>query len=252
LFLKLENLNVHYKVSGSGDPIVLIHGWGADISCFSKLRDHFSQKFKVYALDLPGFGLSKAPDEVWGSIEYANCVKNFISELKITRPIFLGHSLGGKIALHLAADNLIDTKKIILISSSGVRLPKPFIVKFKIYCFKLLRFLAKVPVIRYFVEPVLDFWRKKVGSNDYRNASGIMRSIMVKVVNEDVVSILPKVKVPALLLWGDRDFDTPAQAGEIMHRAISGSELKIISDSGHFPFLDNWEMVKQELDGFLL
>jgi len=251
LFIRLENLRVHYKVIGNGDPVILIHGWEGDINYFAKLRDHLAQKFMVYALDLPGFGLSSNPEEVWGSIEYANLIKKFICELKIVQPIFLGHSLGGKIAARLVADNLVEARKIILISSSGIQLAKPLKIKMKIYCFKLLKFLATLPIIEEFIRPRLDIYRKKFGSSDYRGASGIMRSILVKAVNEDISSILPKIKIPTLLLWGDQDFATPLQAGRVMQQAILGSELKIIYGGGHFPFLDNWEEVATEIDKFL-
>lgn len=251
MFIRIENLKVHYKVNGTGDPILLVHGWGGDISYFSKLVNHLSQKFTVYALDLPGFGLSTVPREVWGSAEYADLLQKFICELGIVQPILLGHSLGGKIVAHLVAHNSNLAKKIILVGSSGARLPKSLLVKARVCFFKLLKFLAGMPVIKDFVEPFLDVYRKKFGSRDYWNASGIMRSILVKTVNENIVSILPNIKVPALLLWGDQDAETPIQAGHIMQQSILGSELKIISGSGHFPFLDNWEKFIQELDKFL-
>jgi len=251
LFLRVENLKIHYKVSGVGEPIVLIHGWGGDLNYFAKLKDHLSQKFKVYVLDLPGFGLSTTPCQVWGSVEYADLVGKFIAGVKIIQPILVGHSLGGKIIIHLVANDLVAAKKIVLISSSGIQLAKSFKIRARIYFFKLLKFLARLPIIEKFIKPRLDFYRKRMGSDDYRNASGIMRSILVKVVNENIVSILPKVGVKTLLMWGDQDFATPIKAGQIMQRSISDSQLKIVVGSGHFPFLDNWEEVKIELDKFL-
>jgi len=59
-----------------------------------------------------------------------------------------------------------------------------------------------LPIIRGFIKPRLDIYRKRIGSSDYRNASGIMRKILVKTVNDDIKQLLPKIKVPTLLLWG--------------------------------------------------
>jgi pimeloyl-ACP methyl ester carboxylesterase len=251
LFIKLKNLQIHYKVSGSGEPIVLLHGWGRGLDCFVKLQDYLSSRFTVYALDLPGFGLSTIPESVWGSAEYADLVGLFIRELKITNPILLGHSLGGKIAVGLVAQGPIAIKKMILIGSSGVLLPKSPKVKVRIYFFKLLKFLAGLPIMKSVFASRIDWYRKKLGSRDYQSASGIMRSILVKTVNESIVELLSRIKVPTLLLWGDQDSETPLSAGKIFHQAILNSQLKIISSSGHFPFLDNWEQVKVELDSFL-
>lgn len=249
MFIKLKNLRLHYKVSGKGEPIILLPGWGANVDYFVKLAEHLSHKFTVYSLDLPGFGLSSAPEEVWGSRQYADLVKRFISELQIANPILLGHSFGGKIAIHLVAEDL--AQKIILISSSGIQLPKSLKTKLRIYFFKMLKFFARLPIIKSVLAPKMKLYRKKFGSSDYKNANGIMRSILVKTVHENVLTLLPRIKIPALLIWGDQDCETPVRAGEIMQQGILGSKLKIIADSGHFPFLDNWEQVKQEIDGFL-
>lgn len=251
MFIKLENLQIHYKVSGDGEPIILLHGWGQSINYFSTLIEYLSQKFTVYALDLPGFGLSTTPEKVWGSAEYACLVELFIKELQIHNPILLGHSLGGKIAINLVAAGRVYTKKLILIGSSGVLLPKSLKIKTKIYFFKLLKFLVRLPIIKSFFMSKMELYKRRFGSKDYRNAGGIMRAILVKTVNENITTLLPQIKTPTLLLWGGQDNETPLLAGKILHEAVLNSQLKIIAGSGHFPFLDNWEKVKVELDGFL-
>ncbi len=251
MFIKLKNLQIYYKVSGSGEPIVLLHGWGRSGDCFSKIQEHLSDKFTIYALDLPGFGLSTMPAEIWGSADYANLVGLFINELQIVNPILVGHSLGGKIAINLVSKEFSAVKKLILIGSSGVLLPKSLKIKAKIYFFKLLKFLTGLPIIRDIFASRMELYKKRFGSKDYQNASGIMRAVLVKTVNESVIELLPRIKIPTLLLWGDQDNETPLQAGKILHEAILNSQLKVISGGGHFPFLDNWEMVKVELDSFL-
>ena len=251
MFIKIGNLNVHYKVAGQGEPLLLLHGWGCDTEAVAKLRKHLAKQFVTYAIDLPGFGLSTPPDGVWGSAEYADLIAQFISANNIINPILIGHSLGGKIIIEMVARNLVSVKKIVLISSAGVRLPRPFNLRLKVYFFKGVKFLAKLPLIKNIFGSKLELYKKRFGSTDYRNASGQMRSILVKVVNEDVGALLPQIKVPTLLLWGDQDTSTPLAAGAIMHKMISGSELKVFVGSGHFPFLDNYEKVVVELDGFL-
>ena len=251
MFIKLGNLKVHYKVAGQGSPLLLLHGWGCDADAVSKLQKHLAEQFITYAVDLPGFGLSTIPLEIWGSAEYANLIAQFIKETNIVNPVLIGHSMGGKIIINLVAHDLVNTKKIVLISSPGVRLPQAFKLKLRIYFFKVVKFLAKLPLLKNIFGARLELYKKRFGSADYRNASGQMRSILVKGVNEDVTALLSQIKVPTLILWGDQDDSTPLAIGEIMHKMIPGSRLKVFSGSGHFPFLDNYEKVVMELDGFL-
>ena len=251
MFVKIENLKVHCKVVGQGAPLLLLHGWGCDAEAVSKLQNHLEKQFTTYAIDLPGFGLSTAPTETWGSAEYADLIVQFIKATNIVNPVLVGHSMGGKIIINLVAHDLVNTKKIVLISSAGVRLPQAFKLKLRIYFFKVVKFLAKLPVLKNIFGVRLELYKQRFGSTDYRNASGQMRLILVKVVNEDVTALLPQIKVPTLLLWGDQDDSTPPVIGEIMHKMISGSKLKVFSGSGHYPFLDNYEKVVMELDGFL-
>lgn len=251
MFVKIGNLKVHYKVAGQGAPLLLLHGWGCDAGAVSKLQKHLEKQFTTYAIDLPGFGLSTAPIEVWGGTEYADLVAQFVKVTNIANPILIGHSMGGKVIINLVARDLVNAKKIVLISSAGVRLPQPFKLKLRVCFFKVVKFLAKLPVLKNIFGARLELYRKRFGSTDYRNASGQMRSILVKLVNEDITALLPQIKVPTLLIWGDQDASTPLVIGEIMHKMISDSRLKVFSGSGHFPFLDNYEKVVMELDGFL-
>jgi pimeloyl-ACP methyl ester carboxylesterase len=251
LFIKLQNLNIHYKVIGQGDAILLLHGWGCSAEVFTKLQEYLAKKFTVYSIDLPGFGLSNAPETIWGSLEYANLIAQFVKTVNVVNPILIGHSLGGKIIINLVAQNLIAVRKIVLISSAGVRLPRSLKLKLKIYFFKIVKFLVQLPLVKSVFYSRLELYRKKLGSEDYRNSSGLMRSVLVKIVNEDLTSLLSKIKVPTLLLWGDKDISTPLAAGQIMYKMIPGSILKVFSGSGHFPFLDNYEKVITELNIFL-
>jgi pimeloyl-ACP methyl ester carboxylesterase len=97
----------------------------------------------------------------------------------------------------------------------------------------------------------LESYRKKTGSQDYRNASGVMRATLVKLVNEDLRHLLPAVDAPTLLLWGENDTDTPLASGQIMQQLIPQAQLIIFTNAGHFPFLDNFTKFTNSLDDFL-
>lgn len=251
MFLKIENLKVHYKVAGQGKPLVLLHGWGCSAQHLASLQKHLAQRFTTYAIDLPGFGLSSPPAALWGSMEYAKLLAQFIKINKLVEPVLVGHSFGGKIILNLVAHSLVKTKKIVLISSAGVRLKRSVRLKLKVYFFKFVKFLMRLPLLKNLWGVQLELYKNKFGSADYRSASGQLRTILVKITNEDLTALLAQIKVPTLLLWGDKDISTPLRAGQIMQQKILGSQLLVFAGSGHFPMHDNYSAVVKALDEFL-
>jgi pimeloyl-ACP methyl ester carboxylesterase len=251
MYIRIDDVKIHYKVAGQGEPVVLLHGWGRNAESFAWLVKILESKFKVYSLDLPGFGLSSQPLDIIGSKEYAKIVANFIDALKIVNPILIGHSFGGKIIINLMADGIVEAKKIVLISSAGVRLKKSFKTSLKIFYFKCIKYLMYPAIIKKIFYRQIEVYKKRFGSNDYRNSRGLMRAILVKIIQEDLTSLLPKINAPVLLLWGDLDKSTPLAAGKIMHHLIPKAELKVFHGSGHFPFMDNYVEFIVELKKFL-
>ena len=252
MFLRLRGVRIHFKILGAADQtIVFFPGWGADITHYTALLKHLAQNFKVLAIDLPGFGLSTTPPEVWGTPEYAALIAELLNTLSIQNPILLGHSFGGKLALYLTAKKMVIPDKLILIGSNGVKLPKSLVQHAKIYAYKLLKHLAHLPVMRLIFASQLDKYRNKIGSVDYKNAHGIMRTILVKTVNEDFSKLLPLIDVSTLLIWGANDQSAPLAIGTIMHAQIHNSQLIVLANAGHFPHLDKFTEVVAGLSVFL-
>ena len=252
MFIKIKDLKVHYQVSGAGENLVLVHGWGCNISHYARLQKHLAKKFCVYAIDLPGFGLRSEPEEVWNAAIYADFVANFIRTMKIENPVLVGHSLGGKISANLAARHLVPVNKLVLISSAGIKPARSLKTRLRIYAYKTCKMIARLPLLKIFLEPKLDAYRMKAGSTDYRNSSGIMRAILVRIVNEDIRKVLPQIEAPTLLIWGEKDTSAPLAGGKLMHELIYNSELRIIPGCGHFPHLDNHAFVANIMDKFLI
>lgn len=251
MFIKIGSLNIHYKLAGRGEPLLLLHGWGCNTEYFANLQKYLAKQFAVYVIDLPGFGLSTPPEKIWGSAEYANLVMQFISVMHINNPVLIGHSLGGKIIIILVARNLVKVKKIVLISSAGVKLPRSIKINFKIGFFKIIKFIASLPIIKNIFGISVELYKRKFGSNDYKDANYWMRSILVKIVNEDVTPLLSPIQVSTLLLWGDQDSITPLKAGQIMQSKIPQAKLKVFSGGGHHLLLDHYDEIVVELDRFL-
>jgi pimeloyl-ACP methyl ester carboxylesterase len=236
LFLNINNLNINYHVSGKGKNVILLHGWGTKISFFESVHQHLEKYFRVYSIDFPGFGQSDPPDEPWGTEEYTQVLRQFLNDLKIDNPILFGHSFGGKVAIHLAVTEKVN--KIILIDSAGIKAKRGFQYYLKVYSYKLSKKIAHLPFVKNYAASLVEVFKKKAGSEDYQNASGVMRATLVKVVNEDFRHLLPKIQVPTLLVWGENDEATPVSDGQLMEKLIPDAGLVILKNAGHFSYLE--------------
>ncbi len=162
--INIEGLDLNYICEGEGKDVLILHGWGASIQAMLAIHNHLKDRFKVYTLDLPGFGESDEPTEVWGSHDYADFIKKFMDELDIEEVILIGHSHGGRVSIVLGSDYPDLVKKMILIDSAGIipkRKPKYY---FKVYSFKALKQIYNLLFFYKDKEKRLEKFYKKFGS----------------------------------------------------------------------------------------
>lgn len=232
----IDGLNINYKMSGHGRSVVILHGWGARIESMEPIHRHLEKHFCVYSLDLPGFGKSDEPPEAWDSERYREIVAAFIDSLGIAEPIVIGHSYGGKVSIRLAAERKV--RKLILIDSAGIRPTRTLAYYLRVYAYKAVKTLLKLPLVGDIAGPAVERYKNRMGSEDYRNASGVMRQTLVKSVNEDIRELLPRIAAPTLLVWGENDTATPVGDGRIMEKLIPDAGLVVFKNAGHFSYLD--------------
>lgn len=232
----IDGLKLNYTESGSGKAVILLHGWGCDLNIFKNVTSELVKNFKVYAIDLPGFGKSDEPETVWGIDRYTKLIENFCSTKGIESPILMGHSFGGRISILFSSRN--KTRKVILVDSAGVKPKRSLKYYMKVYWFKVVKSCTKLLLGKKRGAEVIENNLKKRASSDYLNASPIMRGVLSKVVNEDLQRVMPKIKAPTLLVWGDKDTATPIRDAKIMEKKIEGSGLVIFEGAGHFSFID--------------
>lgn len=249
--IEVCGLSVNYESSGEGRDVIVLHGWGANIAAVKPIVNKLSNFFKVYALDLPGFGKSQLPGEIWGTPEYAGLVKEFMDKLNIQNAIIIGHSFGGKISIYLTGKLGVEAQKIILIDSAGIKKKRTLRYYYRVYTFKLMKFIVNTLFSKERAEQIIENARKQHGSTDYRNAAGLLRQIMVKIVNEDLRNYLPHIQAPTLLIWGENDGDTPVADGRIMEKLIPDAGLVVLSKAGHFSYLDKEYEFKVIMENFL-
>ena len=113
--IKIDNIDVNYIQYGSGKDIILLHGWGQNIQMMQPLGDLLQDRFRITILDLPGFGQSSEPLEVWTISDYSHFLEKFANEVHIKKPIVIGHSFGGRVAIRYSAHNTIE--KLVLFNA---------------------------------------------------------------------------------------------------------------------------------------
>lgn len=226
--INVNNISLSYLVKkGEGEKNALImHGWGANKEL---MEQFFTQALATHCkqmifLDFAGFGGSDEPKTPFNSLDYLKLSEDFLSELGINVDILLGHSYGGKIACLMASKK--DYEALILCASAGLKLPKSFKTKCKIFLAKSLNKLGFKNI------------RRLLASKDGAKLNEIMYQTFKNVVDEDFSEEISKINTKTLLLWGNQDTATPLKIGEKMQGLIKNSKL-VTFDGNHFFFMNN-------------
>ena len=238
MFKKIRNVKINYKQYGKGEEVVLLHGWGQNIEMMKPLGDHLIDHYHVTIIDLPGFGLSKEPVYALSIFEYADIVYELLKELKIDNPIMMGHSFGGRISIVYASKYKVS--KLVLFGSPCVR------HEYKSIKQTILKKLKKMKIL----SPLVNIMKKHIGSVDYRNATPIMRDILVKTVNQDLSENAKKIKCPTLLIWGDNDEAVPVSEARELEKLLPDGAL-ITLPGTHYCYLENLNQVVNIIYNFI-
>ena len=237
--IKVQGLNVNYIQYGKGKDIILLHGWGQNIEMMKPLGDAFCDRFRITILDFPGFGQSEEPKEAWTIDKYSLMLEEFVKQTGIKKPIVMGHSFGGRVAIRYSARNNID--KLVLFGSPCIRTNEDLSLKVKI-----LKKLKTLPGMNKFGE----FMKQYIGSRDYKAASPIMRQTLVEVVNEDLSKYAREIEEPTLLIWGEQDTEAPVSDAKELEKIMMDAAL-IILPGTHYAYLENLARVITILDNFI-
>ena len=223
-----KNTNINYIRYGNinSQTVVLLHGWGQNIEMMKPVGDNLTD-YDVIIIDFPGHGKSEEPKEIWDLIDFTNMIHELLKSLNIDNPILIGHSFGGKISLLYAS--MYQTKKLILFGS-------PFKVKKNPNSLKVktLKKLKQIPGLNKLAETM----KKHIGSTDYRNASPMMRNILVKHVNTDITENVKKIKCPTIIIWGTNDIAVPIEDAYELETLIKDSAVIPYEGCTHYAYLE--------------
>ncbi len=249
---KGEQLKVNLIDEGQGEVIVFLHGWGASADLYRVIIDVLKRNFRVVAPDFPGFGKSDEPSFAFDTEDYALFVETLLLELGIAKASFIGHSHGGRTVLEIATRKnfSVEIQKLVLIDSAGIAFKKSFKVRAKTALYKTLKALFLTRAGKKLFPEAVESLRKKFGSADYTACSETMRQSMVKVLKSDYTNKLGDIKVPTLLIWGDKDTATPIQCAKLMEKEIPDCGLVTIKGAGHFSFVSDMPLTERVLKSF--
>jgi pimeloyl-ACP methyl ester carboxylesterase len=255
-----DGARMHYVTRGdSGSPVILIHGLMDSALNWSKNIDALAESYRVWAIDLIGFGFSSRVTEPTYSLKYfARTVREFMDAQGIERASIVGHSLGGAVALELAYDDPARVDKLVLIA------PGTYLVNIPV----ALNLAARVPYVpRALVGMAvtsnharMSAWRNALGNPDRldpKEARKYARPLRVKGTADALVAMaaspresdlpagLSQIAARTLILWGDKDIAVPVEHGEYHERRLPNAEFVILEGAGHTPQVEYPDVVNR-------
>lgn len=245
---------LYYETYGSGEPIVFIHGLGASIYTWRKVKEPLAAGNKLFLIDLKGFGKSPKPrDDRYSILDQADLVYNLILEHDLRNLTVVGNSYGGAVSLLLAvrlcAENPKRLSKLILIDSAGYKKFIPWFVKllrmpglgWLIVHLSPDKTLAKVALKESYYNDQLitaadiEAYAKPLGM---KNGKYALLKVADQAIPDDIekwIAKYPTISVPTLILWGEYDSVLPLEVGKLLDAAIPCSKLTTIPNTGHVP-----------------
>ncbi len=249
--VKINNWNINYEVLGEGNPVILLHGWLATLETMRPIANDLSRNFKVYLVDVVGFGKSDLPEHPLKSDDFGNFLRDFMEKLKIKSPILIGHSNGGRMIINAVGRGIISAKKVILIDSAGIKPKRSLGYYVKVSFYKVGKFFLNLLPNTKRIKAFKEKLRNNVGSSDYKASANVLKETMKIIVNEDVTDLLPKISVPTLLFWGTLDTATPISDAKKMEKLIPDCGLIEYPGASHFSYLENINNFNAVVNEFL-
>ena len=225
-----HRFTINYEIFHHDKPkdIVILHGWGSNKEVMKQAFSHCFKEYRHLYVDMPGFGKSYN-DQVLETKDYTAIMVALLESLSFKNEIVFGHSFGGKVA------TLMNPKLLVLLSSAGIVIPKPFKVRCKIKLFKLLKPLG------------LTSLRHLFASKDVEGMNQGMYETFKNVVDEDFSPHFAAFTNKALLFWGKEDTATPLFAGEKIASLIKESHFYPL-EGDHYFFLKQADFIQSILN----
>ncbi len=248
-FIDVDGKKVHYIEKGNGKPIILIHGFLYHTVMWDKSIDALAENFKVYAIDLWGWGYSERLESLDYSFElYGKQVTGFMDALNIQKAALVGQSMGGGISVYVAAHYPERVDKLILVSPAVIPYPMTAIGKFYQLPF-VGEFLNAIPgeaLLRNNIETLWFYDKNKVSEEYFQEVvrpfcikgtrAGMMyilRNVLKDPYVEPEANLLAKTTMSILIVHGMEDKAVPVDRSKVLNNLWGESKLEIFQKAGH-------------------
>lgn len=247
-----NNISIkYYKYGNKNKYILILPGWGNTTNTFINIINLLKEEYTIYTLDYPGFGNSPIPNKELTIYDYAILIKEFIKKYNIINPIIISHSFGGRISSLLISKYHIKVNKLILIDVAGIKRTKNIKLFLKEKIYKILKKLIKLfPKIKQ--EELKQKLLLIFSSNDYKNLPPTMHKTFKNIIKEDLRNYYKEINNETLIIWGEKDQDTPLKDGIYLNKVIKNSALIIYKDSTHYSYLENIYLTNKILEKYLI
>lgn len=269
-YVEIDNIKVCYIDEGlkNADVLLFIHGLSLSIHNFRYNYPYFFDKYRVVAIDLPGFGKSDFPDISYDIDYFSRFLLKFMDKLNIRSATLIGNSLGAHIALDFDLKYPDRVDALVIGSATGVRPTLGLLEKIVLNWYITEDRFCDVPEKKmrehiewswYRLSPRSEelvrhrilYRRKYFGTRLYKDNNRAFVRGLKHVIYDDIRYKVKDINTPALIIWGRYDKVTKPADALYLSRKIPDSELKIIDDAGHLAHIEQFEAYNSAVEKFL-
>jgi pimeloyl-ACP methyl ester carboxylesterase len=236
--IRVGGYPVRYEVAGEeGEPVVMVHGLSGSTRWWARNLPALARRYRLYLVDLPGFGAMRRLGRHFVLAEAASWLSEWMRAVGLERAHLAGHSMGGYVAIRLAAGRPELVGRLVLVAPAGTPTGRSM----------LGHLVPLLLAARYSAPaflPVLARDALRMGPVTLWRAA---RDLLAEDVRED----LRRIEVPTLLVWGENDPLIPPAVGDLLREEITDSRLLVLKRAAHVPKFDRSEEFDAGLLAFL-
>ncbi len=234
---KIGGWPVRYEAAGKGEPVVLVHGLSGSTRWWSRNVSDIAGRYRVYLVDLPGFGKMRRLRRRFILAEAADWLSEWMDAVGLERAHLVGHSMGGYICLRLAASRPEAVRRLVLVAPAGVPTGRSMVGHLG-------------PLLEAALYATPSFLPVLV-QDAVRTGPATLWRVARELLAEDVREDLRRIGAPTLLVWGGRDPLVPPAVGDLLRAEIPGSRLLVLERAAHVPMFDRPKEFNAALLSFL-
>ncbi len=248
-YITALGVNLHYQDTGPSKnaiPILFLHGFGASLQTWDTWAQALSDDYRIISVDLPGFGLTgEDPSGIYTDQRSVEVLEAFLKELQISKVVLVGNSMGGKLAWQFTARYPNQVAKLVLISPDGYASPgieygkKPDVPAIAdLYRYFFSKTFLAMNLKPAYADPNTLNDALVNRYYDLMLAPGVRGAILARMqqtVLQDPVPSLASIKVPTLLIWGEKDAFIPISNSNDYLKVMPNAKRVSLPNIGHLP-----------------